>query len=98
MRTTLGVCLTAAALLAGGATAFAQDHQTRAGQAQTRQAEGRQIDGRTVYDFGDADQVTGNREGPWGDRTLGRHHRLRTTLIRIRENFVPEALKSVERL
>lgn len=73
--------------------AFAQD---RARPAPAR--EGRQIDGRTVYTWDTADAVVGTADNPWGE-VVGRRGRMRRhTLVRIRQNFIPEALKSVENL
>lgn len=51
----------------------------------------------TSYDFED-DLVTGDLVRPDGELLGGRPRGKRTSLIRIREHFVPEMLKSVEDL
>lgn len=53
--------------------------------------------GTTTYDFED-DLVTGDLVRPDGDGIFGKVAGKRTTLIRIREHFIPEMLKSVEDL
>lgn len=53
--------------------------------------------GTTEYDFED-DLVTGDLVRPDGDGIFGKVAGKRTTLIRIREHFIPEMLKSVEDL
>lgn len=52
----------------------------------------------TEHEFTDADEVQGDRATSWGDRLRVRRGRHTGSLIRIREHFVPEALKSVEDL
>ncbi len=52
----------------------------------------------TEHNFLDADRVEGDRETSWGDRLRVRRGRDRGSLIRIRDNFVHEALKSVENI
>ena len=54
-------------------------------------------DDTTTYDFED-DLVTGDLVRPDGDGIFGKVAGKRTTLIRIREHFIPEMLKSVEDL
>ncbi len=56
-----------------------------------------QDDNTTTYDFED-DLVTGDLVRPDGDGIFGKVAGKRTTLIRIREHFIPEMLKSVEDL
>lgn len=51
----------------------------------------------TTYDFDD-DLVTGDLVRPDGEMLSVRGRGQRTSLIRIREHFVPEMLKSVENL
>jgi len=51
----------------------------------------------TTYDFDD-DLVTGDLVRPDGELLQVRRGGQRSSLIRIRENFVPELLKSVEDL
>ncbi|MGB0678516.1 MAG: hypothetical protein ACPGUV_02515 [Polyangiales bacterium] len=52
---------------------------------------------QTTYSFED-DLVTGDLVRPEGETLVGRTRGRRSTLIRIREHFVPEMLKSVENL
>lgn len=92
MRTTLGVVVVSLLVLIP-TVALAQEP----GRARPAR-EGRQIDGRTVYEWTDADAVEGARGIPFGDVIAPRGRARRARLIRIRENFVPEALKSVENL
>jgi len=56
-----------------------------------------QQEGATTYDFDD-DLVTGDLVRPDGEMLQVRRRGQRTSLIRIREHFVPEMLKSVENL
>lgn len=70
--------------LALAATAAAQDRPA-AGQL-------------TDYTFTDADEVTGGRAEASGIRAEVRTRSTRRSLIRPRTHFVPEMLKSVERL
>ena len=79
----LAITLSAALILALAVPAAAQD--TRSGEV-------------TTYDFLDADLVQGGRYEPDGDRVLGGTRHARRTLIHPRTHFVPEMLKSVERL
>lgn len=51
----------------------------------------------TTYDFED-DLVTGDLVRPDGEVLQVRRRGQRSSLIRIRENFLPEMLKSVENL
>ncbi len=51
----------------------------------------------TTYDFED-DLVTGDLVRPDGEMLSVRQRGRRTSLIRIREHFIPEMLKSVEDL
>ena len=53
--------------------------------------------GSTEYTFTD-DLVEGDLMRPDGDMALVRGHRETISLIRIRDTFVPEMLKSVENL
>lgn len=54
-------------------------------------------DGTTTYDFED-DLVQGDLVRPDGEMLSVRQRNRRTSLIRIREHFIPEMLKSVEDL
>jgi hypothetical protein len=54
-------------------------------------------DSATVYDFED-DLVQGDLVRPDGENLVVRRRGTRESLIRIREHFIPELLKSVENL
>jgi hypothetical protein len=56
-----------------------------------------QEDNTTNYDFED-DLVQGDLVRPDGENLMVRRRGARESLIRIREHFVPELLKSVENL
>ena len=56
-----------------------------------------QDDNATSYDFED-DLVQGDLVRPDGENLMVRRRGARESLIRIREHFVPELLKSVENL
>lgn len=73
-----------------GARAFAQD----TGVVQLEEA---RRGNTTTYDFED-DLVTGDLVRPDGELLNVRRRGSRSSLIRIREHFVPEMLKSVENL
>jgi hypothetical protein len=60
------------------------------------QAKGKD-DSATVYDFED-DLVQGDLVRPDGENLVVRRRGARESLIRIREHFIPELLKSVENL
>jgi hypothetical protein len=70
--------------LSMAATASAQDEGGGGGQA-------------TTYDFED-DLVQGDLVRPDGENLMVRRRGARESLIKIREHFVPELLKSVENL
>jgi hypothetical protein len=76
------ISLSVLLVLAGTSTALAQD--TRSGEV-------------TTYDFMD-EIVEGGRYDPTGTRIDGTRRRARETLIRARAHFIPEMIKSVERL
>lgn len=56
-----------------------------------------QNDADTTYDFED-DLVTGDLVRPDGEMLNVRRRGRRASLIRVREHFIPEMLKSVENL
>jgi hypothetical protein len=56
-----------------------------------------QDDNATSYDFED-DLVQGDLVRPDGENLMVRRRGARESLIRIREHFIPELLKSVENL
>ena len=51
----------------------------------------------TVYDF-DGDNVTGNLVKPDGEDVTAQTHGKTSSLIKIRSDFIPEMLESVEEL
>jgi hypothetical protein len=51
----------------------------------------------TVYDF-EGDDVTGNLIKPDGENITGQTHGKTSSLIKIRSDFIPEMLESVEDL
>jgi hypothetical protein len=65
--------------------------------AQEAQAPGGGGGGATTYDFDD-DLVQGDLVRPDGENLMVRRRGARESLIKIREHFVPELLKSVENL
>lgn len=75
-----------------GATAMAQD-QPAAGGGGGGQGGGQ----TTTYNFDD-DIVQGDLVRPDGEMALARRRGRQSSLIRVREHFVPEMLKSVENL
>lgn len=66
-----------------------QDAPSGGGEAQT--------DKETVYDFED-DDVTGSLVKPDGENIQAETHGKTSNLIKIRSDFVPEMLESVEEL
>lgn len=52
---------------------------------------------RTEYDF-EGDDVTGSLIKPEGENITGRTHGKTSSLIKIRADFIPEMLESVEKL
>jgi hypothetical protein len=71
------------------ASAFAQQQQPAQGGGGVAQT--------TTYDFED-DIVQGDLVRPDGEMALARRRGRQSSLIRVREHFVPEMLKSVENL
>lgn len=66
--------------------------------AQDRSAQDRSPEQVTHYDFLDGDLVEGGRYDPSGSWIQGTRRRAHRTLIRARAHFIPEMLRSVERL
>ena len=60
-------------------------------------ASAQEVAAETTYDFED-DLVSGDLVRPDGEQLVVRRRGRRTSLITIREHFVPEMLKSVEDL
>ncbi|HEX7478009.1 MAG TPA: hypothetical protein VF331_09405 [Polyangiales bacterium] len=73
-------------MVGAAAPAFAQDNKGGGGGAAA-----------TSYDFED-DLVQGDLVRPDGENLMVRRRGARESLIKIREHFVPELLKSVENL
>jgi len=65
--------------------------------ASAQEAEGGGGGAATTYDFED-DLVQGDLVRPDGENLMVRRRGARESLIKIREHFVPELLKSVENL
>lgn len=84
MKRILLATATVAFLMAPAAVSFAQE---AAGGVQYKQ--------KTVYDFDD-DVVEGDLVRPDGEFTEVRTKAKHSSLIKIRENFIPEMLKSAE--
>lgn len=98
------VTLALAALIALGGVAYAQEGGAgapaaggaAAGAAPAGAAgSGVQYKSKTVYDFDD-DTVEGDLVRPDGEMVDTRRGAKHSSLIKIRENFIPEMLKSVE--
>lgn len=87
MKRTLKLVATASLLL-GAAPALAQDAAPPAGG-------GVQYKQKTVYDFDD-DVVEGDLVRPDGEFAEVRSKAKHSSLIKIREHFIPEMLKSAE--
>lgn len=88
--------LTAVILLSTSAVAIAQDgpqpevgHEQEGGETEYEK--------ETVYDF-DGDDVTGNLVKPDGEDVQAQTHGKTSSLIKIRSDFIPEMLESVEEL
>ena len=79
--------LTGATLLLGAVPASSAFAQDAAGGVQYKQ--------KTVYDFDD-DVVEGDLVRPDGEFAEVRSKAKHSSLIKIRENFIPEMLKSAE--
>jgi hypothetical protein len=67
------------------------------GGAASAQQAGQDVGQTTTYNFED-DIVTGDLVRPDGELAVARNRSRQSSLIRIREHFVPEMLKSVENL
>lgn len=98
------VTLALAALIALGGVAYAQEGGApaaaggAAGAAPAGAAgSGVQYKSKTVYDFDD-DTVEGDLVRPDGEMVDTRRGAKHSSLIKIRDNFIPEMLKSVESL
>lgn len=89
-KITLFAVFAALTMLAAG-SAVAQDPPPAAGGAAHSGGDA------TTYDFDD-DLVTGDLVRPDGELLNVRRRGQRNSLIRIREHFIPEMLKSVENL
>ena len=80
------------------AVAFAQSGpEAGAARGQTGGQAAGSGGGETVYDFEDED-LTGGLMRPDGEQITGGQGRRTSSLINIRQDFIPEMLKSVETL
>jgi hypothetical protein len=94
MKKFLGIV--AFAVLTVPAVAFAQDALPTAGEAMGNTGGGDvQYKKETVYDF-EGDDVEGNLVKPDEANITGETHGKTSSLIKIRQDFIPEMLKSVE--
>ncbi len=87
MSRTLVKLVFGATLLVGSSLAFAQAKPPAGGDVQYKS--------KTVYDFDD-DTVEGDLVRPDGDFVDTRKGAKHSSLIKIRENFIPEMIKSAE--
>jgi hypothetical protein len=87
-RKIYGLLAAALLLTATGAPAFAQKAAAPAGGDVTYKS-------KTVYDFDD-DTVEGDLVRPDGEFVDTRKGAKHSSLIKIRENFIPEMIKSAE--
>ncbi len=94
MKKFLGIV--AFAVLTVPAVAFGQDALPTAGEAMGNTGGGDvQYKKETVYDF-EGDDVEGNLVKPDEANITGETHGKTSSLIKIRQDFIPEMLKSVE--
>jgi hypothetical protein len=77
--------------------AFAQDPLPTAGEATGATGGGVVYKKETVYDF-DGDDVEGNLVKPDEANITGEQHGKTSSLIKIRADFIPEMIKSVENI
>lgn len=91
MRTIAALVLLAAL----PSTAFAQ--LPTAGEAMGNAENQTEVARVTQYDF-EADNVTGSPNKPLDEAIVGEDHRPTSSLIVVRQNFVPEMMKTVEDL
>lgn len=87
MRSLIATAFSLSTLLLGG-SAFAQDAAQGGGVVYERE---------TVYDF-ENEYIDGSVMRPDGLDVWGRNSNKQSTLIRIRTDFVPEMVRSVEEL
>lgn len=94
MKKLMGI--TAFVVLIVPSMAFAQDALPTAGEAMGGTGGGDvQYKKETVYDF-EGDDVEGNLVKPDEANITGETHGKTSSLIKIRQDFIPEMLKSVE--
>lgn len=79
------------------AVGFAQDGMPTAGEAMGGTGGDVVYKQETVYDF-DGDDVEGNLVKPDEANITGEQHGKTSSLIRIRADFIPEMIKSVENI
>lgn len=96
MRRMIGCAVAFGLLLALPVSAMAQDDLPTAGEA-TGDAGGGDVQYKkeTTYDF-EGDDVEGALVKPDGADVQGERHGKTSSLIKIRADFIPEMLKSVE--
>lgn len=97
MKLALGIGLVSALLLSGVGGALAQDTPKTDDQEYVQDPNDPNVlyKKKTEYDFED-DVVEGSFVRPEGEYIEGRRRGRYSSLIKIRENFVPEMLKSAE--
>ena len=97
MRRILTICVVLGVTMAFGAVSFAQD-APRAGEATGGTTGGDVVyEKETAYDF-EADDVEGALVKPDGEDIGGEGHGKTSSLIKIRADFIPEMLESVEEI
>ena len=97
MRRILTVCVVTGMMVGFGVTAFAQD-APRAGEASGGTGGSDVVyEKETAYDF-EADDVEGALVKPDGEDIGGEGHGKTSSLIKIRADFIPEMLESVEEI
>ena len=89
--------IAALSLLIMPATAFAQDDGPAPEVGRSGSDADVQYQERTEYDF-EGDDVTGSLIKPDGENITGQTHGKTSSLIKIRGDFIPEMLESVEKL
>ena len=87
----LGIFVVLSVLGGGGSVVSAQEDAQSAGAPEVVYKK------KTVYDFDD-DVVEGDLQRPDGENVMVNQRFKHSSLIEIREHFVPEMIKSAERL
>lgn len=97
VKTIVKLAAVAIALVAIPSAGFAQDGLPTAGEAMGNTGGGVTYKKETVYDF-DGDDVEGNLVKPDEANITGEQHGKTSSLIKIRADFIPEMIKSVENI